>query len=153
MLLETLVQLAVGRVVLAWLPPGWPGYGRGWELGATLSASWMLGALAWGLAPLGWLWALVFGARLATLPGALRPRHGHLRRADSIHAAVFAVALGLHLALPVVGAVGERLLISAAWMGTGRHAWRLTADRRARALGVAGLLCLVAFFLPPLLPA
>ena len=136
MLVDCLLQLAVGRLVLAWLPPGWPGYGDREELGATLSASWLTGGLAVALVPLWWVWALVLGVRLATLPGALRPRHGRPERAGWAHAVVLALSLALFL----TGHAGASVLLSAgAWIVTAPLVWYASADRRARALGIAAI--------------
>lgn len=47
-LIASLVLFASGRLVLAFFPPGWPGFAPGMgtrELGATIGASWFLGAL------------------------------------------------------------------------------------------------------------
>ena len=136
MLVDCLLQLAVGRLVLSWLPPGWPGYGDREELGATLSASWLTGGLGVALVPLWWVWALVLGLRLATLPGALRPRHGRPTRAGFVHAAVFALCLGLFF---LGHGAGSTFLAASAWLVTAPLVWRATADRRARALGVVAV--------------
>jgi hypothetical protein len=88
--LGPLAVLAVGRILLAWLPPGAPGAHAPRELAWTLGASYALGLAAlvlehqllsaaelavvplWAIfAP----WAVLLVARLATLPGALVPRH------------------------------------------------------------------------------
>jgi hypothetical protein len=135
-LVDCLLQLAVGRLVLAWLPPGWPGYGDREELGATLSASWLIGALAVALLPLWWVWALVLGVRLATLPGSLRPRHGRPLRAGVVHAAVFVLSLSLFF---TGHSAASTLLTAGAWLVTAPLVWYSTADRRARALGVVAL--------------
>lgn len=88
-LLGIAIVLAVGRLALSWLPPGWPGDHGPRELGATASASLLCGltllalqasflaALGLGgrAAPLLAPWALLLLLRLATLPGAMRPRH------------------------------------------------------------------------------
>ena len=142
MLTDSLLQLAVGRLVLSLLPPGWPGYAGRRELAATLSASWMLGALAWSLAPWWWAWAAVLAARLLTLPGALRPRHGSPDGIGLAHVLVLAVTWALHFGQPF-GAWPEQAWLGTAWVVSACVGWRETADRRLRALGVAGLATLV----------
>ncbi len=81
---------AVGRVALSWLPVGRPGGHQGRELAPTCAASFVLGSTlflaAWLLVPVGLpmrfslaglvvLAAVALGARLATRPAALVPRH------------------------------------------------------------------------------
>lgn len=87
--LELALVLGAGRTALSLLPPGWPGYHGGRELGATLAASLLLGiTLLAGQASLVDAvaseprpallfapWALILALRLASLPGAMRPRH------------------------------------------------------------------------------
>lgn len=135
------MQLAVGRLSLSLLPPGWPGYAGRRELAATLSASWMLGAIGWGLAPWWWLWAIAMVGRLLTLPGALRPRHRSPDGLGKAQVLVLAVAWTLHFGRPL-GPWVEPSWLGAAWVLCALIGWRETADRRLRALGVAGLLCL-----------
>ncbi len=82
------VQLLVGRTLLSLLPPGRPGGHLPGELFATFGASHALGAVALGaealwLGAAGWApspalallpWGLFLAGRLASLPGAARPR-------------------------------------------------------------------------------
>ncbi len=140
MVLESLVQLAVGRVILSYLPPGWPGYADRWELGATLSASWMLGALGFGLVPLWWAWTVLLALRVATLPGALRPRHGRPLAWGIVH------GLALVLCLATQGSgfgLGLSYALPALWVVTASAVWFTSADRRARALGLLAVAALV----------
>ncbi|MCB9903236.1 MAG: hypothetical protein H6831_02415 [Planctomycetes bacterium] len=115
-LVAALALFASGRLLLAFLPPGWPGWAPGLgtrELGATVGASWLLGSLAHAAlamvtiavatgADLGppqtyTYFAIVYGGVHAILvmlvvsraPAKLRPRHeAPLPRTDW-----FAVAL------------------------------------------------------------
>lgn len=81
--LPTLLCLLLGRIVLAWLPPGEVGGHSPRELPATLATSLALGILVHDLlVPLVPSWmgqALLAGlllvARVLTLPGAMVPRH------------------------------------------------------------------------------
>lgn len=81
--LPTVLTLALGRIVLAWLPPGEVG-GHGLrELPATLATSLALGIVVHDLlVPVvpnwmgqAFLAGLLLIARLLTLPGAMVPRH------------------------------------------------------------------------------
>lgn len=154
--LPSLAALAFGRILLAWLPPGEVG-GHGWsELPATLAASLALGALAHELfdrilpgsttsAEL--LVALVLlVARLATLPGAMVPRHAP--RAEP-----FGTLDGL-AALAVLAWTGYLLCTTSAFEA---HLWlalallvcaALASARRARAGRWVALFALAALGFP-----
>lgn len=108
---HVLIQLAVGRVLLSWLPPGRLGGHRPLELPATLGTSYLLGEAilalqsllspAWGDAQ-AWGWHLVpWGVlgivRLATLPGSFVPG------AEPRHEAPGKLFWGLVLFLVVLG--------------------------------------------------
>jgi hypothetical protein len=110
-LLTLLLVALAGRVVLSCLPPGAPGSHAPRALAATWAASHALGALCLGLAlgaaaglGLGHAWVLAplllaSVGRIATLPGAMVPRHtvAHGRA----HAPALALRAVLVLALAV----------------------------------------------------
>lgn len=117
-LLLLLAIAFVGRVVLALLPVGALGSHGARELLATWAVSHLLGLatftfamraadglgleLAWGSArPFLLAWAVVAGARMLFLPGALVPRHPP--RTERAHGVVFVV---LAAAVALVGAAG-----------------------------------------------
>jgi len=138
-----LLDLAVGRLCLSLLPPGWPGEHGRRELGATLCASLLLGILARSVAPWLWLWGLVLLVRLALLPGALRPRHEQARGPAVLWELAFVSAVLVHfLSLPYThpDPTGSALLLGVLWLVAGWRTWRRRADRRARSLAVAGVL-------------
>lgn len=138
-LLALLTHLAVGRLCLSLLAPGWPGYHDRKELGATLCASLMLGLLALEVLPWLWIWALVLLVRLAVLPGALRPRHEHERSPAIAWEIAFIVLVVLYVDRfpdPLLVAIG----LGVAWVVIGTRTWMRRADRRARALAVLGVL-------------
>lgn len=142
-LLSLALDLAVGRLCLSLLPPGWPGEHGRRELGATLCASLLLGAPARILIPWLWAWGLILLARLALLPGALRPRHEHARGPALLWELAFLLAVVVHLlSFPAThpDPLGMILGLGALWLVAGWRTWRRRADRRARALAVAGLL-------------
>lgn len=124
---------ASGRLLLAFFPPGWPGWAPGMgtrELGATVGASWLLGATAlWaqssvvnvllvGAEParaedilavhtqvyLGLHVVLLIAARLRA-PAKLRPRHERATRARFDFSPVFAVHAVLLAAIPALYAL------------------------------------------------
>jgi len=67
-LFSAALLFASGRMLLAFLPPGWPGWAPGMgarELGATVGASWLLGSLAHA--------ALATLTNLMALPRELEP--------------------------------------------------------------------------------
>jgi hypothetical protein len=141
------LHVAVGRLCLSFLPPGWPGYHDRRELGATLAASLLLGAAALALIENPWFWAVLLLVRLAFLPGALRPRY-EFGRGWGLK------WLGLFVGLAVVWTYNHpnvllpTALLGALWIVVGIETWRRRADRRARALAVCGLLApLVVGFL------
>ncbi|MFT7671298.1 MAG: hypothetical protein ACI8X5_004015 [Planctomycetota bacterium] len=144
---QLLLQLAVGRLCLSVLPPGWPGYHDRFELGATLCASWLLGMMALTLVPAWWLWALVFVVRLLLLPGALRPRHEARRARSFVWELLFLVLVGSYLRLfPNYTAIAW--ILGGLWVLAGRATWKRRADRRAKLLAVCGLVVpLVVTFL------
>jgi hypothetical protein len=152
--LPTLLTLAIGRIVLAWLPPGEVG-GHGLrELPATLATSLALGILVHDLlVPVLPHWtsqavlaALLLLARILTLPGAMVPRHALGGEAWS--------TLDSLLALGVVGWCGYLLCTTVALEG---HVWLALAvlvfaasgcARRARAGRRFGLLALAVIGFP-----
>lgn len=88
-LLVALVTLASGRLILAFLPPGWPGCAPGMgtrELGATVGVSWLVGSLAHT--------ALAVLTDLMMLP---------VEQAEwrTVHDRFAAIYLGVHLVLAV----------------------------------------------------
>ncbi|HIG10077.1 MAG: hypothetical protein ABGY71_08845 [bacterium] len=139
MFVDSLIQFAVGRLLLAWLPPGWPGYADRLELGATLTASWLLGGLGLQLVPPGWFWVLLLVLRLVSLPGGLRPRHGRPVALGIFHGGVFLALVG---ALWAGWSQAATVVVSALWSVSGLMVWRTMADRRARLLGLFGLVAL-----------
>lgn len=129
---ELLLPLAVGRLLLSLLPPGWPGDHDRKELGVTLLASWVLGRALGPLASWWWLWLPVAALRLATLPGGPRPGHRDGRTRGIAWAMALVALVGLELSGKAPGAaVGAALLAVAGWLY-----WRSRADRRGRALGI-----------------
>ena len=110
-----LVLALVGRVVLSLLPPGPLGSHTPRDLPVTWAASHLLGTLIAGLSlaafeprtPLGLAalllpWAPVAGLRIATLPGAMVPRHDlRLQATDRAPTALTALVL-LAALLPCV---------------------------------------------------
>jgi hypothetical protein len=138
-LLDLALHVAVGRLCLSLLPPGWPGYHERRELGATLAASLLLGALALRLLANPWVWGALLAVRLAFLPGALRPRHEFGRDSGLRWIAVFlAFALWWILVHPAV--LWPVSLLAALWLAVGIAIWRRRADRRARALAACAVL-------------
>lgn len=145
-LLDLALHLAVGRLCLSLLPPGWPGYHDRRELGATLSASLLLGSLALALVATPWVWGALCVVRLALLPGALRPRHEYERGWGLSWLAIFAgFAIGWTYTHPNV--LLSSALLGLVWIVVGVETWRRRADRRARALAVFGLLVPLALSL------
>lgn len=152
--LPTLLTLALGRIVLAWLPPGEVG-GHGLrELPATLATSLALGVLVHDLlVPVLPHWispavlaAVLLVARLLTLPGAMVPRHALRGEAWS--------ALDSGLALAVLAWCGYLLCTTVALEG---HVWLALAvlvfcaggvARRARAGRWIALLALAVLGFP-----
>jgi len=132
-LLQLLVELGVGRLTLSLLAPGWPGIHDRRELGPTLCASLVLGAGTWSLLPFYGPWLALALLRLATLPGALRPRHDRRRHAAWEWELLFLTAVALRLwAIPFEGAA--TWLLAIVWSVAGLLIWRKQADRRARQL-------------------
>lgn len=144
--LSLAVAVCAGRLCLSILPPGWPGNHDRRELGATLSASWLLGTAAWTLLPWLWLWGVAALVRLAMLPAGLRPRHERERGARPMWLVLFGVCCwtswigGLHVQI-AAGACGGLLAI------VGWQTWSTRADRRARTLAWLGVLASATFIL------
>ncbi len=141
-LLQLALPLGVGRLVLSLLPPGWPGYHDRSELGATLTASLLLGRLGFALVPWWWVWLIVLVVRLVLLPGALRPGYPD-RRGGVGWLLVFLLCLAFGNDTFPVGITLEAVVLA----GGGWWTWRERADRRARALALAALLSPVALAL------
>lgn len=108
----------VGRIFLAWFPPGLPGGRAPRELPATWAASYLVGLTwltsTWTIVPVGARDHVVLGvpalalvARLLTLPAALVPRHEPVPGASS-GVARFATLLAV-LAVAGAGAGRESL--------------------------------------------
>jgi hypothetical protein len=111
-----LCVVGIGRVVLGCLPAGEPGGHTPRELAGTWAASYLLGLVAtgaWaGLA--GWIgmprtaltltspWAILGVARVASLPGSLRPRHDVSRELPGLLAKALLVLLALATFLPAL---------------------------------------------------
>ena len=145
-LLSLTVTVAVGRLCLSLVPPGWPGDHNRLEGGATLCASWLLGAAALALLPWLWLWAGVLVVRSAALPGAMRPRHERNRNARPLWLFAFAALASTHwlgnTAMLVAAGLCGALFAVLGW-----STWRARADRRARSMVWLGSLApLVLFF-------
>jgi len=134
-LLQLALLLGVGRLVLSLLPPGWPGYHDRSELGATLTASLLLGRLGLAVVPWWWVWLVVLLARLVLLPGALRPGYPD-RRGGIGWLLVFLLCLAAGSSEAPLGITLEAVVLA----GAGWWTWRTRADRRARALVVLAVL-------------
>lgn len=134
-LLDLALILGAGRLVLSLLPPGWPGYHDRSELGATLTASLLLGRLGLTLVPWWWVWLVVLVVRLVLLPGALRPGYPD-RRGGIGWLLVFLLCIPTGSGLFPLGITLEAVVMAAA----GWWAWRERADRRARVLAVLAVL-------------
>lgn len=117
------ISLAIafaGRVALAILPPGPPGGHALGELPMTWATAHLLGLVAWlagervlefaGIEPNAWLllapWIVIAIVRLATLPGAVVPRHELRREPPSSSARIMRRAAFIILAV----FAGARLL-------------------------------------------
>jgi hypothetical protein len=138
-LLPLILPLAVGRLCLSMLPPGWPGYHNRRELGATLCASLLLGLLALKLLPALWLWLVILVIRVCLLPGALRPRH-ELQRATGAPWALAFLAFSFALLAGSPPFLVVTLVLGACWLIAGITLWTRRADRRARSLAFFGVL-------------
>ena len=138
------VTVCVGRLCLSILPPGWPGDHNRRELGATLSASWLIGSASWALAPWFWLWGPAALIRLALLPAGLRPRHERDRGMRPLWFVLFGLCCwatwvgGLALQI-AAGACGALLAIF------GWQTWTARADRRSRNLVWVSVLAAALF--------
>lgn len=144
-LLQLLLHLAVGRLCLSLLPPGWPGYHDRRELGPTLCASLMLGLFALRLIPWAWIWGVLLLLRLSFLPGALRPRHD-LARDPALAWELAFIAAGLLFVDRYPGALWLSIALGLALLIAGWQGWTRRADRRARALAILGVLTPVAVY-------
>jgi hypothetical protein len=139
-----------GRVLLAWLPPGEPGWHRPAELPTTWAASHLLGWIAFQTEcrvarelGLSFSWpgfllpfALLALLRLAALPGAMVPRHGVRRPRETPLSRALLAALVLGLAAVALEALrsGEHALAS------GRRelsVWRAARPFESYVLGLA----------------
>jgi len=146
----------LGRIALAWLPPGPPGGHAPAELPRTLAASLALGTLVDAflrrLAPdASWMLAAGLGLvllvpRLLTLPGAMVPRHAPAREPRAAwEGALELLVLGWAALLATTAAAGEALT----WLALAvLVAGALDTARRAR----GGRLLVLLFLAAPGLP-